>query len=373
MTPSLQPQKHPLLIYEQCVREGKLRDDDAQKQVIAKLQQLYDSLTSPKRGLLRRLLRKNSPSRNLYIWGAVGRGKSLLMDMFYDALPLVHKRRIHFHAFMQEVHAATHIWRQEIEYKKLKVELLAAVANEIASKSRILCLDELQVTDVADAMILSKLFTALLNEGVTVVTTSNRPPEELYLGGLQRETFMDFVHLIYEQMDVLELASPNDYRMQQIRAMHAVYMWPVSEVADAALHDMLAQLTHNSELLPMTLEVQGRKLTVPQSYGGISHFYFSDLCEKPLGAADYLTIARRFHTVFISSIPQLTPEKRNEAKRFVTLIDTLYDHRVKLICTAAAKPDELYAKGDGKFEFARTVSRLAEMQSQQYLDAPHIA
>jgi len=379
MPPSLQPQipapSNPLTVYEQCVREGRLKNDDAQQLVNRHLQALYEALLMPpRRGIFSRIFAfKSEPiARSVYIWGAVGRGKSLLMDMFYDTLNLPYKRRVHFHAFMQEVHAAAHTWRKEIEGGKIKIELLAAVAHDIARQSKVLCLDELQVTDVADAMILSKLFTALLEEGVTVVITSNHPPEELYLGGLQREKFMDFVHLIYERMDVLELASPLDYRMLQIRAMQAVYMWPLSEKADEALNEMFARLTHHADIMPMVIEVQGRKLKIPQCYGGIARFHFADLCEQPLGAADYLTIARRFHTVFISDIPKLGAEKRNEARRFVTLIDTLYDHRVKLICTAATPPAELYASGDGTFEFQRTISRLAEMQSRQYLDVPHI-
>ena len=379
MPPSLQPQipvhANPLSAYEQCVRDGKLKNDEAQRQVIGRLQGLYEALSvPPRRGFLSKILpgKPAAGPRSIYIWGAVGRGKSLLMDMFYETLGLSAKRRIHFHAFMQEVHAMSHAWRQEIESKKLKQELLPTVAHDIAQKAQILCLDELQVTDVADAMILSKLFTSLMDDGVTTVITSNRPPEELYLGGLQREKFMDFVHLIYARMDVLELASPHDYRMQQIRAMQAVYMWPLSDKADAAMNEMFAQLTHNAEILPMALDVQGHRLNVPQCYGGIARFRFADLCELALGAADYLAIARRFHTVFIEDIPKLGPEKRNEARRFVTLIDTLYDHRVKIICTAAAAPAELYALGDGSFEFQRTISRLAEMQSRQYLDVPHI-
>jgi cell division protein ZapE len=381
MPPSLQPQSTPgvpLALYEQCVREGKLKNDDAQRNVIAKLQSLYEELSRPlpKQGLLQKMLsRGNQPvkgPRSIYIWGAVGRGKSLLMDLFFGTLPLTDKRRIHFHAFMQEVHAASHLWRKEIEAKQLKAELLPSVAHDIAQTAQVLCLDELQVTDVADAMILSKLFTALLGDGVTTIITSNRPPEELYLGGLQREKFMDFVHLIYDRMDVLELASPHDYRMQQIRAMQAVYMWPLSAKADSELARMLAQLTHQAELQPMTLDIQGHKLNVPQSYGGIARFHFADLCERSLGAADYLTLARRFHTLFISDIPKLGVEKRNEARRFITLIDTFYDHRVKLICTAAAEPAQLYASGDGSFEFQRTISRLAEMQSEQYLNTSHI-
>ncbi len=382
MPPTLQPQSsgqdNPLALYEQCVKEGKLMNDEAQRHVIAKLQSLYDALSAPPaKGLLSKILpfkgKDAHPARSIYIWGAVGRGKSLLMDMFFSTVTLPARRRIHFHAFMQEVHAASHAWRQEIESRQLKVELLPSVAHDIAQKAQLLCLDELQVTDVADAMILSKLFGSLLEDGVITVITSNRPPEELYLGGLQREKFMDFVHLIYERMDVLELASPHDYRMQQIRAMQAVYMWPLSAQAAQELDRMLAQLTHKAELQPMTLDIQGHKLTVPQCYGGIARFRFSDLCEKALGAADYLAVARRFHTVFISDIPKLGAEKRNEARRFVTLIDTLYDHRVKLICTAASAPAQLYASGDGSFEFQRTISRLAEMQSQQYLNAHHLA
>jgi cell division protein ZapE len=380
MSPSLQPQiltSHPLAIYEQCVQEGKLSNDEAQKFVIAKLQALFDAVSEPtRRGFFSRLLpsatKEASAPRSIYLWGAVGRGKSLLMDMFYDALNFSRKRRIHFHAFMQEVHATAHKLRQEVEAGRLKTELLPTIARGIASAVRVLCLDELQVTDVADAMILSKLFTSLLAEGVTVVITSNRPPEELYLGGLQRETFMEFVRLICTRMDVLQLSSPYDYRMQQIKAMQAVYMWPLSEKADAVLDGMLARLTHQAELMPMTIEVQGRRLNIPQSYGGIACFHFSGLCERPLGAADYLAIARRFHTVFIKDIPKLGPEKRNEAQRFVTLIDTLYDRHVKLICTAAVQPEMLYPSGDGSFEFQRLVSRLAEMQSGQYLNTPHI-
>jgi len=379
MSPSLQPQirieSNPLAVYEHCVGEGKLKNDEAQRLVIAKLQALFLALSRPpRRGFFSKMLPgKAAPTpRSVYIWGAVGRGKSLLMDIFFGALDLESQRRIHFHAFMQEVHAMSHAWRQEIEAKKLKKELLPTVAHDIAQKAQVLCLDELQVTDVADAMILSRLFTTLLDEGVTVVITSNRPPEELYLGGLQREKFMDFVHLIYERMDVLELASPYDYRMQQIRAMQAVYMWPLTDKADVAMNNMFSQLTHNAKIMPLAVDVQGRKLTVPLSYGGIARFSFADLCEKPLGAADYLAIARRFHTVFIDNIPKLGPEKRNEARRFVTLIDTLYDHRVKLLCTAAAPPEQLYALGDGSFEFQRTISRLAEMQSLQYLDVAHI-
>jgi cell division protein ZapE len=399
MSPSLQPQSaSPLDAYEQCVREGKLKDDEAQRLVISRLQLLYQEicksydfctrfrflleLFSPFTdtfSLLRRMASAAIPKlkprhpRSIYIWGDVGRGKSLLMNMFYTAIPWNNKRRIHFHAFMQEVHSMIYAWRNEITAKHLQMDLLGQVARNIHSEyGAFICLDELEVTDVADAMILSKLFTLLLEEGVVFIITSNRPPEELYIGGLQRESFMEFVHLAYERMDVLELASPHDYRMQQIKAMQAVYMWPQSKAAETAINDTLAQLTHRAKLVSTVLEVQGRKLTIAKTYGGIARLTFSELCKKPLGSADYLAIARRFHTVFLLCIPKLSTEKRNEARRFVTLVDTLYDHRVKLICTADVAPDKLYTEGDGAFEFARTVSRLAEMQSQQYLGSAHI-
>lgn len=394
MPPSLQPQTpppDPLHAYAHCVREGKLKDDEAQRLIIARLQELYVQLNKEHEAAYRSMglthmlfdLRcmaaklipclKPSFPRSIYIWGAVGRGKSLLMDMFYGALDLPYTQRVHFHSFMQEVHSTIRAWREEFEKKKSKKELLPAVALDFVSDyGNLMCLDELQVTDVADAMILGRLFTSMLDQGATFVITSNRPPEELYLGGLQREKFMDFVDLVYDRMDVLELSSPQDYRMLQIRAMQAVYMWPLSAQAEEILEGMFTQLTHHAEIQSLTLDVHGHKLQVPQSYGGIARFHFADLCEKPLGAADYLLIAHRFHTVFISGIPRLGPEKRNEAKRFVTLIDTLYDHRVKLICTAAAQPSELYVSGDGSFEFHRTASRLAEMQSRQYLDISHI-
>jgi cell division protein ZapE len=363
----------PINKYEQCVKDGKLQDDEAQRHVIARLQSLYNELAE-KPDFFKKILPFYSlPPRSLYIWGDVGRGKSLLMDMFFAAAPIKQKQRIHFYAFMQQVHAKSHYWRQEIEKTKSNKPLLSLVAKDIARHfGRLICLDELQVTDVADAMILNGLFSSLLSEGVSFVITSNRPPEELYLGGLQREKFLDFVQLMYERMEVVELSSPQDYRMQQIRAMQTVYMWPLSEANSKALNDSFVTLSHNTPSQSVTLEIQGRKLPISESYGGLAKFNFAELCEKPLGAADYLAIASRFHTIFLSNIPKLTQDKRNEAKRFIALIDTLYDHRIKLICTAAVPPDELYTEGTSTFEFNRTISRLVEMQSGQYLSSPHI-
>ncbi len=365
---SIQQQTDPTHVYEQYVKNGKLSDDEAQRRVVEHLQELYDELTSQeKRGWFTRLFKKPENPRSIYIWGDVGRGKSLLMDTFFDTVPLDKKKRIHFHALMIKVHAQIHAFRKIEDDTPLE-----SAAKEISEKIELLCLDEFQVTDVADAMILSKLFTTLLEDNVTFVITSNRKPEDLYLGGLQREKFLDFVKLIYERMEVVELASPFDYRMKQIQAMQSVYLCPLNAENEAILQKSFAQLIHSREPESQVIEVQGRELKVRESYGGIAKFTFAELCEKPLGAADYLAIAQIFHTVLLSGIPELSPEKRNEARRFVTFIDTIYDHNVKLICTAAASPDKLYAKGDGKFEFERTISRLNEMQSEQYLKRGHV-
>jgi cell division protein ZapE len=377
MHPTVQPQSghptSPLEEYDARVKDGRLTGDEAQRQVMQRLEQLYTEVLAPDKGLIGKLFSKTPAApRSVYIWGPVGRGKSLLMDMFYGRLDLAHTERTHFHAFMQNVHAMMHAWRKEVEHKKLREDAFSLTLRDLASDYRLICLDELQVTDVADAMILGKLFSELLTSGVTFVITSNRPPAELYKGGLQREQFLEFVRVIETQMDVVELASPQDYRMQQLRAMEAVYMTPLNAKTDALLQEKFSEMTHRAVLTPDTIEVQGRILHIYQSYGGIAQFSFAELCENPLGAADYLAIAHRFHTVFLRDIPQLGKNKRNESKRFVTLIDTLYDHRVKLICTADAPPEVLYPEGDGVFEFARTVSRLAEMRSGQYLQLPHI-
>ncbi len=379
MPPILQPQNNMSSIsslYEQHVADGKLRGDDAQRAIAARLEQLRELIVnvpppSPKK-LFSKLFSApphNVAPRSLYIWGDVGRGKSMLMDMFAHAIASDKKRRVHFHAFMTEIHRKVHAFRQLGRHENP----VAHVAADMAAQHSLLCLDEFQVTDVADAMILHKLFQTQLDNGVTFVLTSNRPPEELYKGGLQREKFLAFVKLVHERMDILNLDSVNDYRMQQIRAMQTVYFTPRNEAADKSLRDTYRQLTNDAARVPLTLDVQGRKLPVHESSGGVAMFTFHELCEKPLGAADYMEIAKHFHVVLLSGIPRLSAEKRNEARRFVTLIDALYDHRTKLICTAEAAPAELYEKGDGSFEFHRTVSRLAEMQSENYLAAEHLA
>lgn len=377
MSTQLQPQMQPTLpeIYEQYVTAGKLQDDAEQRAIVDKLESTRIQLMSPSpaasRGLFGKLFadKTSRPApRSLYIWGDVGRGKSMLMDMFYLYTNVKHKRRIHFHAFMTEIHASAHRFRQTASQENPIVH----IARLMAAHHPLLCLDELQVTDVADAMILNKLFQTQLDKGVTFIITSNRPPEELYKGGLQREKFLAFVELVRARMDVMELSSKTDYRMRQLRAMQSVYFFPRNEHADKTLRDTYKNLTQNAERHETVLDVQGRKLPVHESSGSVAMFTFHELCEQPLGAADYMAIAKRFSIVLISGIPRLSAEKRNEARRFVTLIDALYDWRVKLLCTAEVAPDQLYPEGDGTFEFRRTASRLAEMQSESYLASEHL-
>ncbi len=356
----------PVKLYDQYVKDSRLKGDAEQKRIIGRLQLLFEQISvKPKNPLIKKIMpaRSSEALRGLYIWGDVGRGKSMLMDMFFHSVPTTAKQRLHFYSLMLGIHKSVHLLRQKQVEDPVK-----ATAKELAKKYKLLCLDEFQVTDVADAMILSKLFLALLEENVVIVITSNRPPEELYLGGLQREKFLDFVTLLYERMDVLELASPHDYRMEKIRALKSLYLFPLTQKNEQELRNIFFAICDNAEPDKVTLEVQGRKLQVNKACGKTAWFTFGELCEKPLGAADYLAICNRFDTVFISGIPVLSPEMRNEARRFVTLIDSLYDNRVKLICTADAPPTELYPFGDGAFEFQRTISRLMEMQSEAYLE-----
>ncbi len=362
----------PLLhAYHERLAAG-LAQDSAQLQIVKALAHAQAALLSPQEHrprLLDFFVKKGKDyPRGLYLWGSVGRGKSMLMDLFFHTTALPRKRRAHFHAFMLDVHARIHAVRQS-EMEANPVDL---VAEQISREADLLCLDELQVGDVADAMILDKLFTGLLDAGTAIVFTSNRPPEELYQGGLQRDRFLRFIALIRERMDILELRSDKDYRLGQIRALEKVYFTPPGAAADAFLEQTFKQLTAHQPSHPTVFEYQGRKLTLPRTYGGTAFCTFAELCMQPLAAADYLLIAQKFHTLLLSGIPQLSPKMRNEAKRFVVLIDALYEHKVTLICTAAAPPESLYLEGDGAFEFRRTASRLAEMQSRQYLGARHV-
>jgi cell division protein ZapE len=353
----MQP-RDPRGAYAALIAEGRISADAAQAQVVGALQALHESL-GQKRGFLKR---KSGP-RGLYIWGNVGRGKSMLMDLFFANAPVLARKRIHFHRFMQDVHASIHQLRQQRGN-----DPVVTMAQQLAQEVRLLCFDELQATDVADASLLFRLFEQLFAEGVIVVATSNHPPETLYTGGVQRERFQRFTELLCANMDVLTLSSPHDYRLQQIKSLHKVYHVPLNADAPRFIRQVLDTLAPSEHAVPKTLSVQGRDLTL-QTYGdAIAQASFAQLCEAALGPADYLALAAAFETLILTDIPLLSPEKRNEAKRFVTLIDALYEQKTRLICTAAALPPALYPAGDGSFEFQRTASRLHEMQSRAWLE-----
>jgi cell division protein ZapE len=361
--------------YDALVAAGELRPDAAQAAVADRLQALAVALESPaeKPGFFARLGgAKPAPvPRGLYIWGGVGRGKSMLMDLFFGTVNVNPKRRVHFHEFMLEIHAALHAERQ-----KGGADPIPAVAADVAASARLLAFDEMQVKDIADAAIVSRLFTALFAAGVTVVTTSNRVPEDLYKDGLNRQLFTPFIGLLRQYCDVITLHGPTDYRLARLGGA-ATWHTPNGPEATAAMSATFFRMTDypvedRARVPTETLAVPGgRTLFVPKSLKGVAVFSFARLCRKPLGAADYLAIARHFHTVFLVGIPVMGPENRNEAARFVTLIDALYEYKVKLLASADAAPEQLYPAGDGAFEFERTVSRLMEMQSANYMALGH--
>ena len=363
--------------YNLAVKGGQLKPDAAQMEAVALLSQLQQGWAAEPKGrrLIGQLFGRRATDRRLkqgaYLWGGVGRGKSLLMDMFFDTTQIEPKRRVHYHAFMIDVHARIHQWREENRDDLKNKDPIPPLAEALAAEAKLLCLDEFQVQDVADAMILGRLFTALFNLGVRVVFTSNRRPDDLYLHGLQRDRFLTFIALIHERLEVVELRSAEDYRLRHLKNLRETFMVGASGKTRAGMDEAFRHLSCNAPAKSRTLDVQGHALFVPAYHGDVARFSFADLCAKPLGAADYITLAQEFSTILLDDIPQLSPEKRNEAKRFVALIDTLYDHKVKFIASAAVAPDKLYPAGDGSFEFARTASRLVEMQSEAYLSVSH--
>ena len=348
--------KNLIAEYDTLVNAGTVTDDAAQKAALPEFERIRAALAAPvKRGFFRKA---PTPPKGLYLWGGVGRGKSMLMDFFVSHVT-VPARRVHFHAFMQEIHASMH------EARKRGVDdAIAPVATDIAASVRLLAFDEMQITDITDAMIVGRLFEALFAAGVLVVTTSNRVPDDLYKDGLNRQLFLPFISLLKEHMVVWELSSPTDYRQDRL-AGSPTYFTPLGSDASAQMNSVWKDFA-GGDTAPLDLLVNGRTVTLSQYRSGVGRANFFDLCAKPLGPADFLVIANACKVLMIDDIPMLSRSNFNEAKRFVTLIDTLYEAQVRLICSAAAKPEMLYLEGEGTFEFERTASRLREMQSKDW-------
>lgn len=358
--------------YEAKVASGALSVDPAQAEAANILDELAARLANPPKS---GLFSKPQPIRGVYLWGGVGRGKSMLMDLFFGEAVTRPKRRVHFHEFMAQVHERLGIWRKmtDAEKKRSPWRVKAAgddpippVAKQIAAEAKLLCFDEFQVTQIADAMILGRLFDQLFQRNVTVVATSNRHPDELYKDGINRQLFLPFIKELKERCAVLELVSARDYRLDRL-VEAPVWYAPLNAASAAALDKAWDRLTLGAEPQHCVLTVKGRKLEVNREAAGVARFTFEELCARPLGPIDYLAIAGTFHTVILEDIPLLSPDKRNEAMRFISLIDALYEAKVKLVASAEAEPGALYPEGDGSFEFERTASRLFEMRSKDYL------
>lgn len=356
--------------YQQLIAEGTITADKDQERIILMLDDLAAKMLTykkDKKSLINKIFSTVDAPQGLYLHGGVGRGKSMLMDLFFDHLPIKSKRRVHFHGFMLDIHNRIHKLKD-----KDAGDPIQHVANQIAEESKLLCFDEFQVSDIADAMILGRLFKILFDKGVVVVATSNRHPDDLYKHGLQREQFLPFIAIFKQKMKIIPLNGTTDYRLQHLKSLSTVYYTPLGEDADKFLDNVFNELDNDAESIEGELHVQGRVVKVPKMHGDIAQFSFDDLCKAALGSADYIEIAREFNTILLSDIPQMSKEYRNEAKRFTTLIDELYEHKTKLICTAELPPHELYKQGDNSFEFERTVSRLIEMQSDSYLGEEHL-
>jgi cell division protein ZapE len=371
----------PLTAYRALIGDGSLNADDAQRLAAERLQDLwvklryYDPPLKPQGFSLGRLLRlrptEGAPEdrpNGLYLVGEVGRGKSMLMDLFFNQVELARKRRIHFHRFMQEAHSRLHAWKVANPDGE---DPIPPLADRIASEAALLCFDEFQVNDIADAMILGRLFQALFDRGVVVVATSNTAPDDLFRGKPGRDAFQPFIDLIKQRLDVLVLQGERDYRRQRLRGMPTWHV-PADARAERALDEAFRQLTGGAPARASHLLIMGRRLDIPLSAAGVARFDFPALCGTALGAGDYLALATHYTALVLDAVPRLCPDNYDEARRFIVLIDALYDHRVKLVASAAARPDELYLHGEGAKAFERTASRLEEMMSQAYLSLAHL-
>lgn len=367
--------------YLDLIRCGEILYDAAQFSVVQKFDYLLQELVSQRRKLPKK--RKVFPSwkaksnlirtiKGLYLWGDVGRGKTLLMDLFFDQIPFSGKKRVHFHEFMADIHARIHIWRQQSKSGLTPhKDPITPIVDNLSKDLKVLCFDEFSVTDIADAMILGRLFSGLFRKGLVVVATSNVQPSQLYQGGINRSLFLPFIRELQNYLEIINLDAPIDYRLQKL-GQEPVYYYPLGSMADKSLDAIFQKLTGKKEGEPLDINVKGHSLHIPQIYNEVARISFQDLCGKPLGALDYIVLSERIHTLILDHVPRMNFERRNEAKRFILLIDALYNAKVKLVLSAETEVQTLCEafSGTESFEFERTVSRLVEMSSKDYLELP---